>query len=279
MKKIISILTVISVLVVAGVAVAQGTIMTRQAVLPSGQMVIVPEQAADNSPAIGSSNDANLPPGLEKIEFIHYKKGFGKSEEAKAAKTNTCYKFLTPRKVKWTSTPVEYVINPAGPVDKLLLTEAETKDAIFNGAGEWDDWTSKDLMDKNPAFDPEAVYGVYDHKNAIVFGNYPSSGVIAVTSVWYNTFTRAIVEFDMMFDTDWTWGDADPNNDQAVDNSNVMDLQNIATHEFGHAIGLGDVYSTVCSQVTMYGYSNYGEIIKRTLEAADITGLRTLYGN
>jgi len=30
--------------------------------------------------------------------------------------------------------------------------------------------------------------------------------------------------------------------------------------------------------VTMYGYSDYGEIIKRTLEQPDITGLQTLYG-
>ncbi|PJA83788.1 MAG: peptidase M10A and M12B matrixin and adamalysin, partial [Candidatus Nealsonbacteria bacterium CG_4_9_14_3_um_filter_37_29] len=56
------------------------------------------------------------------------------------------------------------------------------------------------------------------------------------------------------------------------------DLQNIATHELGHGVGLGDVYETACSEVTMYGYSNYGETQKRTLEAPDITGLQTLYG-
>jgi predicted Zn-dependent protease len=57
-----------------------------------------------------------------------------------------------------------------------------------------------------------------------------------------------------------------------------MDLQNIATHEFGHAVGLGDIYDTACSSVTMYGYSDYGDTVKRTLETPDITGLRTLYG-
>ena len=81
-----------------------------------------------------------------------------------------------------------------------------------------------------------------------------------------------------MFDIDWIWGDADPNNDGIVDNPNVMDLQNIATHEFGHGIGLDDVYNSECSEVTMYGYSDYGEIKKRTLEQPDVTGLQKLYG-
>jgi len=30
--------------------------------------------------------------------------------------------------------------------------------------------------------------------------------------------------------------------------------------------------------VTMYGYSNYGETSKRTLEQPDITGLQSMYG-
>jgi hypothetical protein len=35
--------------------------------------------------------------------------------------------------------------------------------------------------------------------NVITFGNYPEEGVIAVTTVWYNPATKAIVEFDIMF--------------------------------------------------------------------------------
>ncbi|MBU2577818.1 matrixin family metalloprotease, partial [Patescibacteria group bacterium] len=97
-------------------------------------------------------------------------------------------------------------------------------------------------------------------------------GVIAVTTIWYNPATKAIVEFDIMFDTDWTWGDA------TIDTAK-MDLQNIATHEFGHGVGLADVYDSACSAVTMYGYSDYGETQKKTLETPDITGLQKLYGN
>jgi hypothetical protein len=211
---------------------------------------------------------------LEKIEFIHYKKDFARSP-AKAPKPPSCYKFLTPTKVRWQALPVNYVINPKNPQN---LTEDFVTSAVSTSAETWDAATSKELMNDVYKVDYSATYGVQDYVNAITFGNYPTAGVIAVTTVWYNPATKAIVEFDIMFDTDWTWGDADPNNDGIVDNPTVMDLQNIATHELGHGVGLADVYDSVCSYVTMYGYSDYGEIQKRTLETPDITGLQTLYG-
>jgi len=206
-------------------------------------------------------------PGLEKIEFIHWKKDFAKPEAAKAPKPPTCYKFLTPTKVKWTTLPVNYVINPNNPQG---LAQDFITSAVFNSAETWDAATSKELMNDTYTIDYTATYGVQDYKNAITFGNYPQEGVIAVTTVWYNPATKAIVEFDTMFDTDWVWGDA-------TVSSTVMDLQNIATHELGHGVGLGDVYDSACSEVTMYGYSDYGETKKRTLEVPDITGLQTLY--
>ena len=55
-----------------------------------------------------------------------------------------------------------------------------------------------------------------------------------------------------------------------------MDLQNIATHEFGHAAGLDDYYQ--CDLETMYGYSYYGDIEKRDLYDGDIAGIQKLYG-
>ena len=160
------------------------------------------------------------------------------------------------------------MINPSNPQD---LVESFVKNAIFDSAETWDAATNQELMNDTYTTDYSATYGVQDYKNAISFGNYPQEGVIAVTTVWYNPATKAIVEFDVEFDTDWVWGDA------TIDTAK-MDLQNIATHELGHGVGLNDVYDTVCNQVTMYGYSDYGETIKRTLEQPDITGLQKLYG-
>jgi len=57
-----------------------------------------------------------------------------------------------------------------------------------------------------------------------------------------------------------------------------MDVQNIATHELGHGLGLGDLYQTTAWQETMYGYSDNGETMKRDLYLGDIAGIQALYG-
>ena len=210
--------------------------------------------------------------GKEKIVFIHYKKDFARLPLAKPAKAPTCYGFLS-KEAKWRTLPVNYVIDP----DNSSLPENFVTSAISAGAEEWDSWTTKELFNDtytvvhDGSWDNDAP----DDRNELLFGNYPQPGVIAVTVVWgYFSgppSTREITEFDVLFDTDFTWGNADF--DKAV-----MDLQNIATHEIGHGVGLTDVYQTACSQATMYGYSDYGDIIKRDLAQPDITGLQKLYG-
>jgi len=227
----------------------------------SGVAVAISNQGAEKSKA----------PDLEKIEFIHWKKDFAKPEAAKAPKPPSCYKFLTPGKnpIRWQDLPVNYVINPVNPVQ--TLDETFVTSAVSASAETWDAATGKELMNDAYIIDYSATYGVQNYENAIAFGDYPTTGVIAVTTVWYNPATKAIVEFDVMFDTDWTWGDA-------ILDSTKMDLQNIATHELGHGVGLADVYDKACETVTMYGYSTNGETQKRTLEQPDITGLQKLYG-
>ncbi len=212
--------------------------------------------APENSPVI----DENW--GLERIDFIHYAKP---PSTGKAPRAETCYKLLG---VKWKSFPVGYVINPTNPQS---LSDAFVTSAISISAETWDAATSAELLNDAYTTNSNAQYGVQNFENAIVFGDYPDDNVIAVTSVWYSPMGRQIVEFDMLFNTRFTWGDA-------AQNPAAMDLQNIATHELGHGVGLGDIYSSTCSQVTMYGYSTYGETSKRTLETPDITGLQKMYG-
>jgi len=101
-----------------------------------------------------------------------------------------------------------------------------------------------------------------DGKNTLLWGNYPISGVIAVTILWYNVKTKTILEFDIVFDADYGWGDATTKVD-------AMDPQNIATHELDHGAGLGDVYQSVAYQETMHGYSSAGDIGKRGLYIGD----------
>jgi len=231
------------------------------------------------------------PPNLKKITFIHYKKGYGKPGnvcgngicepgEKKSCpqdcpgngggEETDCYTFLM-KGLKWKDLPVEYVIDPD---NKDGLSESFIVDTIYESAEEWDAHTSTELfngytINYETTFDetPEDV----DLQNEIMFGQYPEPGVIAVTRIWYTPRGKKIVDFDIMFDNDWIWGDATINN-------NTMDLQNIATHELGHGVGLGDLYDTVCIEETMYGFSWYGDTGKRDLHTGDIIGIQKLYG-
>lgn len=233
--------------------------------------------------------------GLEKIVFIHYKKGFAKppcdndgvcepelGENPSCAdckngggngngeEESTCYAFLG---AKWKDLPVDYVIDPDNPDG---LSQNFVTNAISAGAEEWGSHTSADLfgsytIDHSATWDDDSP----DGRNEMVFGDYPQSGVIAVTIIWGyfrgRPSNRRIVEFDILFDTDFAWGDA-------TKDPTVMDLQNIATHELGHGVGLGDLYNTACVEETMYGYSWEGDTQKRDLNAGDIIGIQELYG-
>jgi len=201
-------------------------------------------------------------PVIEKYVFIHYKKDFAKDTNAPAAKDVSCFKLMG---VKWASLPVNYVINPSNPQN---LLESFITSAIYSSAEEWDAHTSKELFGTYTV-EQSAVAGVQNYKNEMSWGDYPQQGVIAVTYTWATKVKKQIVEFDVLFDTDWAWGDGAT--------ASVMDLQNIATHEIGHGIGLSDLYSSRCGEVTMYGYSDFGETKKRTLEPADIAGLQKIY--
>ncbi len=203
--------------------------------------------------------------GIAKAEFIHRDSDNQKNVIAGTfvPGSGTCWgTFAT-----WnTSIPVSYVINPTNSqgLDATFVTSA-----ISTSAETWDNVTSKELFNNTYVIDSHAKYGRLDGKNSIVFGK-ASPGIIAVTSTWYHVDTGQIIEFDMKFNTYYHWGNADLN-------SKVMDLQDIATHELGHSVGMKDVYDASCSNVTMYGYGSAGETYKRTLEPADIEGLLSLY--
>lgn len=115
-----------------------------------------------------------------------------------------------------------------------------------------------------------------DNKNEYSFGSYSDPNVIAVTVVWGFFFgppqLREIIEYDVLYNTAFLFGDSD------VSGNTVIDYLNIAVHETGHGAGLNDIYDTLCSEVTMYGISDFGETKKRSLEQPDINGLRKLYG-
>lgn len=234
--------------------------------------VIVSSQAIDHSKAIvplGSAFDVNGE-AVEGYAIIHYKKGFGKPPWAGGGKDKggdpaaSCYSFLA-NGAKWKNTE-PYVV--ASDVDAAAVArdlEAWDSQVSFNIFGNQDTVSVVDGADTSSP----------DGMNEVMWGDVSTDGAIAVAIVW-GVFSgkpswRYLAEWDVVFDNvDYAWGDADLD-------PTVMDFENIATHEFGHAVGLADLYESGCSEQTMYGYADYGETAKRTLEVGDINGVTELY--
>jgi hypothetical protein len=202
----------------------------------------------------------NIPPDTQKITFVHYAKS---SDHSKPSWDDTEDNFkLIAGGVKWTST-VNYEVNPSSSgLDSGVVTN--TLDASLET---WDSNTAFELF-ASPTVTTETSVGL-DGKNRIVWGAL-SPGVIAVNYLWYSPATKQIVESDVVFNTYYTWS--------TTGASSAMDLQNIATHEFGHN-GLNDLKAPRDWALTMYAYSGLGETDKQTLGTGDILGIQKLYGS
>ena len=201
---------------------------------------------------------------IEKKVFIHRAKPDNPGKPSKPDKE--WYKYSG---IHWASDDpsVTYTVDTYG----SGLDHVDAFDTIVVSFETWDYETETEVFGEgSDTYDSQLTAGELDYVNAVVWGNYPTSGVIAVTHFWYYSGSGELVDVDTMFDTDYDWS--------LSGESDKMDLQNIATHEFGHWLVLDDLYNRPARTQTMYGYSTYGEIIKRTLESGDIAGLEAIYG-
>ncbi|PIO05841.1 hypothetical protein COT29_03970 [Candidatus Micrarchaeota archaeon CG08_land_8_20_14_0_20_59_11] len=210
---------------------------------------------------------------LSKVTFIHWKKNLPAKPPGTPGgknKSGSCYNYIA-NGAKW-RTQEPYAINPTNGDSLSELFVVGSNEA---GVVAWEAHAGDQLGDSYVNYSASYNDDYLDGVNTVSFGYYPNSGVIAVTTVW-GYFSgppsqREIVEFDLLYnDPYFVWGNAD-------ENPSVMDLQNIATHELGHGLGMGDLYNSECTEQTMYGYSTEGETKKRTPEAGDIAGITKLY--
>lgn len=217
------------------------------------------------------------PPDLERIIFIHPEKPV-KPPKPPPGGENGYFKLIVGG-VKWKIFPVPVEANPT----TSGLDPSAVLATITTSAEEWDDgaysgWggVSPNLFQVSTQFSTKTYNDLawtsdkLDGVNALVWGNYPTAGVIAVTILWYSPGTKTIVEFDIVFDIDYAWSTSGE--------AGKMDLQNIATHELGHGAGLDDLYQDAAYRETMYGYSSLAETSKRDLYTGDKQGITKLYG-
>ncbi len=107
----------------------------------------------------------------------------------------------------------------------------------------------------------------YDGINLVLFRNASSGNAIA-TTYWWSSGSR-IVDADIVF-----WDEAFRFFAGSSGCSSGFYIEDIAAHEFGHALGLG--HSTSAS-ATMYPSVSSCNAGNRTLDADDIAGARALY--
>jgi hypothetical protein len=114
----------------------------------------------------------------------------------------------------------------------------------------------------------------FDNVNAILWKRRGRS-TLGVTFVWSSRVTGEVLEADTVFNKRYPWAIFASSPD-CQSSPNAYDLQNIATHEFGHWVGLDDLFDDLDKDLTMYGFSAGGEVKKRTLGTGDISGKNEL---
>ena len=136
---------------------------------------------------------------------------------------------------------------------------------------------SIELYSDEPTIDykARASLGFPDFKNVITWKAL-RKGIVAVANMWYYSDTMELVDADNHTKHEVPVGIAD-GDEGTRDLSNAFDIRNIVTHEAGHWTGLEDIYDSTYSAMTMYGYSSYGEEMKRSLECGDIAGAQVVY--
>jgi hypothetical protein len=162
----------------------------------------------------------------------------------------------------WTRPPVSYVVNPAN----LDLAQSAIAGAVRAGADAW-------ALQSHAAFNfsyagpSTQTTTTYDGVNLVVFRNASNGSAIATTYWWSNT--SGILDADIVF---WDAGYRFFAGMSGC--SGGFYIEDIAAHEFGHALGLG--HSAVAG-ATMYPSVSTCSTANRTLDGDDIAGVEALY--
>ena len=184
--------------------------------------------------------------------------------------TSSCYAFIS-KGFRWKNTE-DYRVDSA---NNASLDTATVKNLLATSLNTWDSQVAYEVFGNEvPGTVDVANIGVISNNaNEVAFANIDSLNVIAVTYVWGifwgSPSQRKITEWDMVFDdADFAWS--------FTGEAGKMDFQNIATHEIGHAAGMGHP-SDSCTEETMYRFGANGETKKRDLNTGDIAGIKALY--
>ena len=195
---------------------------------------------------------------------------------------NRCEPGEEPRPVRWYRQTVQYSINDGGSQD-LHPQESEITDAlkasVFSSFDQWNDQECSDF---------EMIYGGKtsrddtgynqdiaheDNINLVTWRDdswpHPGYNAVALTTVTYRPSSGEILSADIEFNTAEY-----PFTDTEDESGAQIDFRNTLTHEAGHFLGLDHSPN---SSATMFATAPLGEVQKRELHQADISGLCHIY--
>jgi Matrixin. len=163
---------------------------------------------------------------------------------------------------KWPSSSAGFYINPhnADVSDNAALT------AVLNGAEVWETQSGAlfDVLYNGQVSDTTTAY---DNRNVVIFRNQSNGSTIGTTYSWYSGNT--LVDADIIF-----WDGGFKFFTGSAGCSSGIYIEDVAAHEFGHALGLNH---TSTAGATMYPSTQYCSQNWRTLAADDIAGVESLY--
>ena len=162
----------------------------------------------------------------------------------------------------WAPDPVSYRVNTTN----LDLAGGVIPPALAVGADAWTAQTRASFRFQY-AGTSAVTTNTYDGANVVMFRDASSGSAIA-TAYWWSSGSR-IVDADIVF-----WDGAFTFFTGSTGCASGFYIEDIAAHEFGHALGLG--HSTVAGS-TMYPSVSSCATGNRTLDADDIAGVEALY--
>jgi hypothetical protein len=161
----------------------------------------------------------------------------------------------------WGTNQVVYYVNP----QNLYVSDSLAIWAVQTAAAAWHDQSGANI---------DLVYGgttsgsslTLNNKNEVFFRN-DSTSYVAETYWWYDG-TGHLVDADIVMHEAYTYF-------AGSGCSNGVYIEDVVVHEFGHALGLG--HSEVPDTTMEPAMSSYCDTSQMTLEADDISGIRSLY--
>ena len=163
---------------------------------------------------------------------------------------------------KWGTLHVPFYVNATN----LDVSASAALSAVQFGAYAWTNQSTTSFAWVY-AGSTSGTTAVNNGKNEVFFRNGSNSGALATTYTWYSGGTT--VDTDIVF-----WDASYKFFTGSSGCSSGFYIEDVATHEFGHALGLG--HSSV-TEATMVSGTNYCRIDKRYLATDDVNGVEHLY--